>query len=306
LAVPPSSTRAETVGAIYVVDNSCCSGPGGVIRVDPTSGSQTVVSSGQHFELPAGIALAADGTLYVVDADCCGGRQGGVIRVDPSQPAARNQTVVSSVQHFVSPSDLVLAADGTLYVADSGCCGSRQGGVIGVDPTTGDQTVVSSGQHFELPSGIAVAPDGTLYVLDWDCCDESLGGVIRVDPSQPATSNQTVISSGQEFRKPIRIALAADGKLYVVSYRRVVRVDPGQPATSNQTMVSSDQNFVSAFAIALAADGKLYVADSDCCGDYQGGVIRVDPSQPATSNQTVVSSGQNFGHPSAIALAAGL
>jgi sugar lactone lactonase YvrE len=291
LVVAPSLAYAETAGVIYVVDTKCCGiGDGVVIRVDPTTGGQTVVSSGQYFGSPDAIALAADGKLYVADS------HGKVIRVDPGQPATSNQTVISSGQNFVNPFGVAMAADGKLYVVDFSCCGGK-GGVIRVDPSKpadGNQTVISSGQNFVNPVAVALAADGKLYVVDLSCCGNNQGGVIRVDPGQPATSNQTVVSSGQNFVDPFDIALAADGKLYVADsaccggLSGVIRVDPSQPVASNQTVISFGQKIVKLAGIALAVDGKLYVADLSCCGNNQGGVIRVDP---ATGNQTVVSSG---------------
>ena len=136
----PSPAHAETPGVIDVVDYDCCdSSHGGVFRVDPSqpSGSnQTLISSGQHFVNPIGIALATDGKLYVADHACCatGGGIGAIIRIDPGQPASSNQTLISSGQHFLDPMAIALAADGKLYVADGRCCGSEKGGVIRVDP----------------------------------------------------------------------------------------------------------------------------------------------------------------------------
>jgi hypothetical protein len=52
--------------------------------------------------------------------------------------------------------------------------------------------------------------------------------------------------------------------------------------------------------------GIIYVVDNSCCGGGRGGVIRVDPSQPNGSNQTVVSSGQSFASPFGIAVVPGV
>src|SRR6266511_1588547 len=56
---------------------------------------------------------------------------------------------------------------------------------------------------------------GDLFVVDFECCGGT-GGVIRVDPAQPATSNQTIVSSGQSFVSPAGIALVPSGNLFVV------------------------------------------------------------------------------------------
>ena len=59
--VTPPSAYAETAGVIYVVDYNGYPSPGMVFRVDPSqpaNSNQTLVSSGQHFGDPVGIALA--------------------------------------------------------------------------------------------------------------------------------------------------------------------------------------------------------------------------------------------------------
>ncbi|TLZ82898.1 MAG: hypothetical protein E6K11_00865 [Methanobacteriota archaeon] len=46
-----------TLQTILVADEDAFGGSGGVIRVDPTTGAQTVVSSGGNFVDPVGIAV---------------------------------------------------------------------------------------------------------------------------------------------------------------------------------------------------------------------------------------------------------
>jgi hypothetical protein len=54
-------------GDLLVVDHGAFGGGGGIIRVDPATGTQTVLASGGFFGDPLGIAIAADGDLLVVD-----------------------------------------------------------------------------------------------------------------------------------------------------------------------------------------------------------------------------------------------
>src|SRR5215475_1340545 len=99
----PSVLIIQPVGiavpaSVFVPDLFVLDSIGKVIRVNPVSGAQTTVSSGQKFKAPTGIAIAANGgDLFVVDLGCCGvsGGQPGVIRVNPAKPADDNQTVVS-------------------------------------------------------------------------------------------------------------------------------------------------------------------------------------------------------------------
>ena len=103
--------------SILVVDSTCCGGKGGVIAVNPTDGSQTIVSpvpgATNVFANPIGIAVSPDGAVFVVDESCCGGR-GGVIAV----AADGSQTVVSSGQLFQAPAGIAVTPTRDLYVAD--------------------------------------------------------------------------------------------------------------------------------------------------------------------------------------------
>ena len=90
-------------GDLLVVDPDCCV-DGGIIRVNPVDGSQTIVSFDSHFVSPRGIAIAANGDLLVVDPDCCG-LGGGIIRVNP---ANGSQTIVSAGNNFGDPSGIAI------------------------------------------------------------------------------------------------------------------------------------------------------------------------------------------------------
>jgi streptogramin lyase len=130
----PASAVTLAPGDILVSDYSAfgsqqATGPGGVIRVDPTSGAQTVISSAGSFSEPVRIAINANGDIFVSD------QNNGVFRVD-SQTGA--QTLVSAGGYFIAPFGIAIAANGDLLVADAG------GSVLRVDPTDGTQTVVAT------------------------------------------------------------------------------------------------------------------------------------------------------------------
>ncbi len=49
----------SSINDVYLVDQNCCvSNLGGVIRVDSSTGAQTVISSGGNFVQPTGIAIS--------------------------------------------------------------------------------------------------------------------------------------------------------------------------------------------------------------------------------------------------------
>lgn len=298
----PAPAHAETGGAIYVIDRDCCgTSAGAVIRVDPATGVQTVISFGQNFINPRDVVLGTNGLLYVLDQNCCfaGIGSGGVIQVNPSLPNGSNQTVISSGQNFRSPISVALDTNGMLYVTDVFCCGDLAA-VIQVNPNLPNglnQFIISSGIILSSPLDVVLGLDGQLYVVD------SSGAIIRVNPTQPNGGNQTIVSSGQSFSQPTAAAFGADGKLYVADRAvGVIRVDLAQPSNANQTIVSTGQNFQAPVGIALAPDSKLYVIDAECCTDDHGAVIRVNQDGPVGNNQTIISSGQSFDIPVSLAV----
>jgi len=103
-----------------------------VIRVDQTSGAETVISQAGHFVSPSGIAVASGGHLLVVDhgAD-------KVIDVDPVSGA---QQVLSSGDELEAPVDIAVEEDGQILVVD--LVGDK---LIRIDPADGSQTVLAQG-----------------------------------------------------------------------------------------------------------------------------------------------------------------
>jgi DNA-binding beta-propeller fold protein YncE len=124
---------------------------------------------------------------------------------------------VSSGGSFVTPANLLVAANGDLFVADSDIAGGL-GGVIRVNPATGAQMVVASGGFFTDPIGIAFDSNGNLVLADG--FSGGTGAVIRVDP---ATGTQTVISAGGFFARPVGIAVVRHPATTVV----VIDIKPG-------------------------------------------------------------------------------
>jgi sugar lactone lactonase YvrE len=122
---------------------------------------------------PTGIAIAADGTLYVTDKFNHKIRKitpdGMVTTLAGSDygyldgPGTRAQ--------FKYPNGIAIAPDGSLYVADTDNNRIRR------VSTTGEVTTVAGGEigykdgvgetaQFWSPHGIAVSPDGSLLVAD--------------------------------------------------------------------------------------------------------------------------------------------
>lgn len=132
------------VGGIWV---------GGIIRINPLTGAQSVVASGGILRSPTGIAIAGNGDILVADAGALA--SGAVVRVDPLTGA---QTTVSTGGTLNTPLGIALDANGELLVTTHPLSIASRA-VIRVNPLTGAQTTVSSGGSFYSPVGIAIVPE---------------------------------------------------------------------------------------------------------------------------------------------------
>jgi DNA-binding beta-propeller fold protein YncE len=128
-----------------------------------------------RFSDPFGVAVAADGTVYVADA-------GDAQRLRAISPAGVVSTVAGgaagftdgpgSAARFSTPSGLAIGVDGTVYVADTGNHAIRRVSPEGVvttlagDGVPGHRDGAGAQARFNGPLGVAVHPDGRVLVAD--------------------------------------------------------------------------------------------------------------------------------------------
>ncbi|MER7513392.1 NHL repeat-containing protein [Streptomyces lavendulae] len=201
----PIDVAVEADGNILVADVAT-GGFGAVIRVNRTTGKQTVLSQGDGSGDPAvraaGLCVAPDGSILVVEQNMIGGEDlsSRLVRVDRVSGA---RTTVTSGGELRSPCGVVVDSAGHILIADANAFPGFGGGVIKVDPATGAQTTVSSGGGFVAPASIAIEADGSLLVTDSDP-----GGtdrfLFRVDP---VTGAQKVVASGGQFKSLVGVAV---------------------------------------------------------------------------------------------------
>jgi sugar lactone lactonase YvrE len=252
LADPRGAALAQ--GDIFVADQSALGGQGAVIRIDPANGVQKSVAAGKLLIHPAGIAVDRSGRIFVAvpqkpgrivkvdavaDRDALGGA-GAIIRLDPRTGA---QTVMSSGENLLNPTDVALDAKGRLLIADFNSFACGPGGYSGAgagailrfailplvrsagassraDPLQPGQSLVSCDRLFQNngPYGIATETDGKILVTattgDANPAGAprrtptnsysygAVGQVIRIDP---ATGAQTRLSSAGLLAAPIGI-----------------------------------------------------------------------------------------------------
>jgi DNA-binding beta-propeller fold protein YncE len=286
----PYDLAVEADGSLVVVDlGQPNRKDGAVIRVDPLTGAQSLVSSGGEFYDPAGIAVAPDGQLYVVD-NRAPDNDGAVIRVDPRtgvQTLVTQRSDDPGRDQLDLPFGIAVAPDGGLVVANRvspvrippGC--QALGRVVRVDLVSGEQQLISADGDIAWPLGLAVHADGSVVVAN-ECGGR--GGLIRVELPGGAQSEITSNSGEDVLVTPERIAFDPAGALLVSDFSLgsdedggIVRVDP---ETGNQTLVRAGELFNHPLGIATVVNRPPAAALSlDPPVVAAGRPVRVDASR---------------------------
>jgi hypothetical protein len=128
--------------------------PGGIWKVNLTTGVQTQITHGQNIVHPVDMALDAGGNILTLSAVSQIDSEGAVVRTNPS---TGTQTVVSQDGILVGGGDSIEVDPyaGTIYVGTISF-GTNPGQIFAVDPITGAQSIVSSGGYLSLVEGIRV------------------------------------------------------------------------------------------------------------------------------------------------------
>jgi streptogramin lyase len=225
------------------------------------------------FSEPFGIVAAPDGTIFVSDA-------GHAHRIRRIAPDGRVSTVAGGVPGFAdgdnisaafrTPSGLALAADGTLYVADTGNHAIRRispGGTVSTvagDGTPGSADGPARQARFNGPIGIAVAPDGRIVVADTyndriRAIDASGTVTTLAGSGHPGTDDG--VGEGASFDTPSGITADARGTIYVADTGNgIVRIVDRSGRVRTPAWAHGD-GFFRPIGLAVGPDRELYVAD---------------------------------------------
>ncbi|WP_298292164.1 hypothetical protein [Thiomonas sp.] len=241
-----------------------------------------------RFHDPRGMAQDAQGNVFVADYVNSVVRKLGtdgqvsIVAGQVEQRDARNGPALQA--HFYSPECVAVAADGTLFVTDSGSNTLRRIGRDGLVSTWAGKIDVEGyadgpgvKARFNHPVGVAVAADGVVYVADaYNSTVRRISphGVVSTLAGSPgATGWRDGRGAQARFNTPIGVALDRRGNVYVSEYFNNVirRITPdgtvstfaGKPGRGGFADGSAATAlFLHPQMLSFAPDGSLIVADS--------------------------------------------
>ncbi len=282
-------------GALYVPEF----GAGKVRKI--LDGNMTTVVSG--LASPSDVAVAADGSLYIAETGAHrvvmlppGGSSVVPVAGTGSSGNGVNTSAVATTVALNSPEGIELAADGTLFIADTDNRKIRRviGGYaqtivneLGKTPIQiprGDGGPASAAA-LNRPVGLGLGSDGSLYIAD-----QFDHRIRRVDASGQISTfagggtdpdTESISTSLARLDQPTDVAEGTDGAVYFSewSYHRVRRVInatvqtvagtktvPPVPNCSGDGGPATGARIHTPFSVAFGPDNTLYVSDHDLGG----------------------------------------
>lgn len=257
---------------------------------DGSPGSQDGAALQARFQDPFGVAVGADGSVYVADA----GESNSIRKITPEGQVS---TLAGGETALDTPSGLALDGEGNLYVADTGNNRVRK------VPKKGIVTTLGREGDFHGPVGVAVDKDGNVYVAD-TYNDRvrviSKDGQVRTiaGTGSPGYADGGALDAAL-FDTPCAVAVSEAGDIYVADtgndrLRKITKdgqvstlnlfdppaAQPNTQPTPGETnpppVITTPFELSSPAGLAITRDGFLYVTELG-----RGRVVQVAPDGAA-------------------------
>jgi uncharacterized repeat protein (TIGR02543 family) len=238
----PTGVAVDADGIIYVADQANNRirkvTPEGVVTTfaGSTEGSADGTGTEAKFSHPRGVAVGADGNIYVADTfnhRICKVTPEGVVTTLAGGSGFGSVDGTGTAARFYQPSNVVEGADGNIYVAnDSRVRKITPEGVVttiaGSTSGYADGTGTEAKFYYNSECGVAVGADGNIYVADLQN-----RRIRKVTPEGVVTTiagstHGYADGTGTEakFYSPRGIAVDADGNIYVGDTPRIRKITP--------------------------------------------------------------------------------
>lgn len=219
----------------------------------PAGGFGDGSSDVSFFSSPSGIDSDAAGNVYVADRDNHAVRKiakDGTVTTIAGNGVLGFQDGVGQAASFYAPTDVAVAADGTVYVADTLNHAIRK-----ISPNGTVTTLSAESQRVvEMFSGVVVDAG--------DFADGELGGALFNEPSGLALDAKGNLYVSDTGNQRIRYIDFAAGTVATVAGGGEYEQDALYVEGFNVDGAAADARFYSPKGLALDSDGGLYIADS--------------------------------------------